>query len=109
MSEGRFDLKNGPGHGGEGMARRTVPGTLLMAIFTLTLPLLACAQEAELRMPLDQLKKRVAAGGVVVLDVRSASAFADGHIPGALSIPLDQIEARLGELRKANAVVAYCA
>ena len=91
------------------MARRTVPGTLLAAIAALTLPVLACAQETDVRMPLEQLKKRMAAGGVVVVDVRGESAYAGGHIPGALSIPLEQIEARVGELRKANAVVAYCA
>ena len=91
------------------MARRTVPGTLLAALITLTLPVLACAQEGDLRMPLEQLKKRMAAGGVVVVDVRGQGAYAGGHIPGALSIPIEQIETRAGELRKANAVVAYCA
>lgn len=93
------------------MARRTRPVTLLGALITLTLPALACAQESEasLRMTVEQLKKRLAAGGVVVVDVRGEAAYADGHIPGALSVPLNQVEARAGELRKANAVVTYCA
>lgn len=45
---------------------------------------------------------------VVVLDVRPAAEYRDGHIPGAHSIPIDELAARLRELPADRAVVAYC-
>jgi rhodanese-related sulfurtransferase len=55
----------------------------------------------------DELLRRIKAGEVVVLDVRPAEEYAAGHIPGALSIPLDQLADRLAELPEAE-IVAYC-
>lgn len=54
------------------------------------------------------LVERVRSGRVTVLDVRPAEEFAAGHIAGAVSIPIDELEARLGELPKRKEVVAYC-
>ena len=48
------------------------------------------------------------AGVVSVLDVRPADEFALGHLPGAVNIPLRELEARLAELDGAQEVVAYC-
>ncbi|MGH3821243.1 MAG: rhodanese-like domain-containing protein [Pseudonocardiaceae bacterium] len=56
----------------------------------------------------DELLRRAQAGDVVVLDVRPASEFAAGHIPGAVSIPLDELPARLAELPADLEVVVYC-
>lgn len=47
-------------------------------------------------------------GEAQVVDVRSASEFAAGHIPGAVNIPMDQIEARLGDLRSEALIVLVC-
>ena len=47
-------------------------------------------------------------GKVVVLDVRPVEEYAAGHIPGAVSLPLEHLEARLGELDPGLEVVAYC-
>jgi rhodanese-related sulfurtransferase len=44
----------------------------------------------------------------VVLDVRPAPEFAAGHIPGAVSIPIDELPERLSELPADLEVVAYC-
>ena len=60
------------------------------------------------RVSRDELLTRVQAGEVVVLDVRPAEEYAAGHIPGARSLPLEQLEARLDELDPALEVVAYC-
>lgn len=46
----------------------------------------------------DELQARVAAGSVLVLDVRPAMEYAAGHLPGAVSIPLDELAERLDEL-----------
>jgi rhodanese-related sulfurtransferase/DNA-binding transcriptional ArsR family regulator len=56
----------------------------------------------------DDLLERVHAGQAVVLDVRPAEEYAHGHIPGAVSIPLDQLADRLTELPDDAQVVAYC-
>ncbi len=56
----------------------------------------------------DELRRRQRGGDVVVLDVRPNDEYASGHIPGALSIPLDELDERLGELPRETTVVAYC-
>ena len=46
----------------------------------------------------------------VIIDVRDPASFASGHIPGARSIPLDQIEQHAAELKKlGKPIVLYCA
>lgn len=56
----------------------------------------------------EELLTRARAGEVTVLDVRLPEEFAAGHLPGAINIPLSELEARLGELRPDQEVVAYC-
>jgi len=56
----------------------------------------------------DELLRRLGAGDVTVLDVRPAAEFAAGHIPGAISIPIDQLAQRLAELPAGAEIVAYC-
>lgn len=55
-----------------------------------------------------ELLERMRAGLVTVLDVRPADEFASSHLPGAMNIPLSEIEARLSELNPSQEVVAYC-
>ena len=47
-------------------------------------------------------------GHVQLIDVRSPSEFAAGHIPGAVNIPMDQIEARLDDLRPGAPIILIC-
>jgi rhodanese-related sulfurtransferase/DNA-binding transcriptional ArsR family regulator len=56
----------------------------------------------------DELLRRVRAGEVTVLDVRPAEEYRAGHIPGALSVPVSELRARLRELPKNREIVAYC-
>ena len=56
----------------------------------------------------DDLLARVRAGEVTVLDVRPREEFAAGHLPGAINVPLSELESRLGEFRPDQVVVAYC-
>ncbi len=44
----------------------------------------------------------------VLVDVRSEEGFRQGHIPGAINIPFEQLPARLRELPKAKRVIVYC-
>jgi rhodanese-related sulfurtransferase len=56
----------------------------------------------------DELVQRLGRGDVVLVDVRPAEEFAAGHIEGARSIPLAELEQRLTELPAEREVVAYC-
>jgi rhodanese-related sulfurtransferase len=56
----------------------------------------------------DELIARLRRGDVVLVDVRPAEEYDAGHIDGARSIPLDQLEQRLAELPDDREVVAYC-
>jgi len=56
----------------------------------------------------DELLRRVKSGEVTILDVRPAEEYRAGHIPGALSVPMADLKARLPEIPKDREVVAYC-
>jgi ArsR family transcriptional regulator len=55
-----------------------------------------------------ELLQRVRDGSVTVLDVRPAEEYAAGHVPGAVSLPLESLEAGLDQLPKGKPIVAYC-
>ena len=59
-------------------------------------------------LPAEELLERAREGLVTVLDVRPPEEFAAGHLPGAVNIPLSELEQRLGELPPDREVVAYC-
>ncbi|TAL55003.1 metalloregulator ArsR/SmtB family transcription factor [Pandoraea sp.] len=54
------------------------------------------------------LLERVRAGDVVLIDVRPESEFRTAHLPGARSVPLDELEARIKEMPTDKEIVAYC-
>jgi rhodanese-related sulfurtransferase len=56
----------------------------------------------------DELIARLSRGDAVLIDVRPQEEFAAGHIDGARSIPIDELERRLAELPADREVVAYC-
>lgn len=56
----------------------------------------------------DELLRRADTGEITVLDVRPPQEYAAGHIPGAVSIALDELADRLAELPEGLDVVAYC-
>jgi rhodanese-related sulfurtransferase len=56
----------------------------------------------------DELVTRLRRGDVVLIDVRPGEEFAAGHITGARSIPIDELERRLSELPQDREVIAYC-
>jgi rhodanese-related sulfurtransferase len=55
-----------------------------------------------------ELRERLARGDVLLVDVRPAEEFEAGHIDGARSIPLGELEERLAELPPDREIVAYC-
>jgi len=60
------------------------------------------------RVDSKELMRRIREDEVVVLDVRPESEFVAGHIRGARSIPVRELQRRLAELPKKREVVAYC-
>ncbi|AJF65257.1 ArsR/SmtB family transcription factor [Streptomyces vietnamensis] len=56
----------------------------------------------------EELRARVEAGDVVVLDVRPVEEYLAGHIPGAISIPVDELADRIDELPEDTEAVVYC-
>ena len=59
-------------------------------------------------VPAKELLDRARKGLVTVLDVRPPEEFAAGHVPGAINIPVHELEKRIKELPKRREVVAYC-
>jgi len=59
-------------------------------------------------VPADQLLEMVRDGLVSVLDVRPPEEYQAGHLPGAVNIPLEELEKRLHELNPDQEIVAYC-
>ncbi|MBL1137579.1 MAG: metalloregulator ArsR/SmtB family transcription factor [Chloroflexi bacterium] len=57
---------------------------------------------------LNELYARLHEPDLVVLDVRPSTEYAQGHIPRARSIPVDELEQRLSELAPEQEIVAYC-
>jgi len=94
-----------------------------VAVFWATLRLFAEQQMVDLKVrtaslteartsagkvDLHALQDLFVDGRVKVLDVRPAEEYQAGHLPGALSIPLDQLDARIAEVPPGEAVVVYC-
>lgn len=59
-------------------------------------------------LELDELARRVESGTVVLIDTRPEREFQAGHIPGALSVPVDELESHLHVLPADQEVIAYC-
>jgi rhodanese-related sulfurtransferase/DNA-binding transcriptional ArsR family regulator len=56
----------------------------------------------------QELLQRSRAGEVTILDVRPEDEFALGHLPGAVNMPLRELEMRLAEFDPRQEIVAYC-
>ena len=84
--------------------------SLLLLVLVLPAAVEAQDSSADLRIDWAKFKKAYDAGSVVVVDVRGTDAFEAGHIPRAISVPLDEVEVRVAELRKlGKPIVLYCA
>ena len=59
-------------------------------------------------VPAREVLERAKKGLVVVLDVRPPEEFSAGHLPGAVNIPIHELEKRLKELPRRKEIIAYC-
>jgi DNA-binding transcriptional ArsR family regulator/rhodanese-related sulfurtransferase len=93
---------------GEGVSHafgvlRGLAEALLPEVDRLRLELQVLAQDER-----EELLARIRRGELTLLDVRPLGEYLEGHLPGARSIPLAELPARLGELPHGREVVAYC-
>ncbi|MDK2766098.1 MAG: metalloregulator ArsR/SmtB family transcription factor [Sphingomonas sp.] len=65
-------------------------------------------QEGSSPMSRDELLQRMEGGSVLLLDVRPSDEFRLGHLPGAMNMPLSELERQLADLPKDHEIVAYC-
>ncbi len=86
---------------------RTVAETRLAEVEQTVRTLLKDRQGFE-RVDREELLRRVRDGEATVVDVRPIEEFRAGHLPRAVSIPLEELPARLGDLPRDREVVAYC-
>ena len=56
----------------------------------------------------DTLKTQLETEAPTIIDVRSPEEYAEGHVPGAVNIPMDELEQRLDEVPQDRPVVPYC-
>jgi rhodanese-related sulfurtransferase len=69
------------------------------------------ADEAAVpRISVPDLKKAADANRVLIIDVRDAAWYAEGHLPGAVNVPFEELRQKLAMLKAATKpIVAYCA
>lgn len=89
------------------MALRDVGQTQLLEIERLVTDFFTDRRALE-PISASELLNRLQRDDVELLDVRPTEEFAAGHIQGAKSIPIDQLQQRLTEIRNDREVVAYC-
>ncbi len=66
-------------------------------------------QSSALKVSAGELNDLVSRGKVILVDVRSREAYDRAHLPGALSVPLDELPSRVDELRASQQdIVTYC-
>lgn len=66
------------------------------------------ARDALEAVSFDDLRRKLADGLVTLVDVRPPDEFADGHVPGALNVPLGELDLWLSDRSAGMEVVAYC-
>ncbi len=85
------------------------PPTTTGAITTSSQAPVAQGDKSEVaRIAAEDLRAKTRANSVVVIDVRDAASYEQGHIPGALHIPMASVEANLDRIPKGREIVTYC-
>jgi hypothetical protein len=60
------------------------------------------------RVTLEETQSKLEQGQAVLIDVRSRSSYDQGHAAGAISMPEEEVAARLGELPRDKEIILYC-
>ena len=83
---------------------------ILIAILSACTPKVPQTESDVPRVTVEEAKSAFDKGGAVIVDVRSAQAYAEGHVAGAISIPLTEIENNIENLPldKNKWIITYC-
>ncbi|MDT2522419.1 metalloregulator ArsR/SmtB family transcription factor [Enterococcus raffinosus] len=68
----------------------------------------AFSNSNEYVLTIEDLEKRLSAKDIVLIDVRPSEEYLTAHIPGAISIPLQDLESMIEKLPEDKEIVAYC-
>lgn len=88
-------------------ALRDVAATHVADIDVLADAYLGARDEIE-EVTIDELAERLGRGRAVVIDVRPRSEYDAGHIAGARSVPVEQLDDALDEIPRSREIIAYC-
>ncbi len=89
------------------LALRSVAGSRLAEVEQITRKFaIAGADGSEL--PRDEMERLLETGEVFLIDTRPRVEYEHGHLPAAVSIPVDELSERLKELPQDRPIVAYC-
>jgi rhodanese-related sulfurtransferase len=88
-------------------ALRDVAATHVADIDVLADAYLGARDEIE-DVTIDELADRLERGRAVVIDVRPTLEYDAGHIPGARSVPIDELDGSLDALPRSREIIAYC-
>jgi 3-mercaptopyruvate sulfurtransferase SseA len=64
--------------------------------------------DSAARVSVDEAAAAYKSGNAVMIDVRPPSDFAQGHVKGALNIPVAEIDQRFREIAPSKQIIAYC-
>ncbi|OEH85240.1 hypothetical protein BHU72_06450 [Desulfuribacillus stibiiarsenatis] len=81
--------------------------SLLFIVALVTLSLVACGAGYK-NIDVHQANTLSADGEHVMLDVRTVEEYAEGHVPGTVNIPVEELESRLDELNKDTKYLVIC-
>lgn len=91
--------------------RRTIVALGAMWALLLAMPMLLLATDPDTTLSQAELMKRLNAGQAPILvDVRTPEEYRNGHVPGAINIPVQELDRRLAELSgyRDTELVLYC-
>jgi hypothetical protein len=81
---------------------------IINAIVTHNSPLAVRSQDDVPRISVEDAYRAVVKGEAVLVDTRSLEAYQQSRAAGAISLPVEEVEARLGELDPAQWYITYC-
>lgn len=93
---------------GEDVSRLVASLHRVTAAHSPALELLVRDQFERAALPAEELVRGLRQGALTLVDVRPRAEFEAGHLPGAFSLPLDELEDRFEDLPLDRPVVAYC-
>ena len=93
------------------MIFRNINTIRLLLVALLVAMLAGCGQSpavAGMDISVDEALRLWKNKEVIIIDVRTPGEYRDGHIPGVVNIPLDELEKRMGEISREKKTVLIC-